>query len=464
MKIKGIATHFHQWKETTIPTERIRLAIKIPPIQRNRSVVLSPLLLVILNSLSYGISRKQPKENLTQIKGRQKMTIVMGDKKVQDVGTWQEFFVPTYSERIRKAKERTMKTPEICLGRARAEMKAYEQYKNEPRIIQRARFLETYLREKAIYILEDELIVGNINSKVRGIAISGTVAPFSPLFVKGLNDMMKGFEAWFKGVIYPEERKELEEVILPYFNGKTFMDYNFERVDPELKEKAYPLTSSCPHIPNGGGASMWRDAGHQMPNHEKVLFKGLKGIREEVEWYISQLGQSYSHFDLKEKLDFYKAVLITLDAAMAYSKRYADLARAMASNESDPKRKKELDRIAEVCEWVPANPARDWWEAVQSVWMIHVIQNCELTGEVNSFGRFDQFMFPFYKKWVIDNKTMTHDEALELLECFQTKIDCGMENTQSLTIGGQTYDGKDACNEVTMLCLEAEEQLNIIQP
>jgi pyruvate-formate lyase len=101
---------------------------------------------------------------------------------------------------------------------------------------------------------------------------------------------------------------------------------------------------------------------------------------------------------------------------------------------------------------------------VQSNWIIHVIDNCELAGEVNSFGRFDQYMYPFYKKSVLDEKTMSHDEALELLMCFYTKLDGAREATQSLTIGGQTSDGKDACNEVTMLCLEADEQLSIVQP
>ncbi|MDH5696017.1 MAG: hypothetical protein OEZ00_05365, partial [Dehalococcoidia bacterium] len=101
------------------------------------------------------------------------MSIEPGDKKVQDVGSWQEFFVPTCSERIQKAKKRALTTPEICLERARAEMKVYEQYKNEPRVIQRARVFETYLREKTIFILEDELIVGNISGKPRGSQISG---------------------------------------------------------------------------------------------------------------------------------------------------------------------------------------------------------------------------------------------------------------------------------------------------
>ena len=348
------------------------------------------------------------------------MAIVFDDKKTKNVGSWQEFFVPTYSERIKRLRQNAIRTPEICLERVRTEMKVYEQYKDEPRIIQRARFLETYLSEKTICIWDDELIVGSFNSKVRGSTIMG--ADYRWL-EKELDDPLKDpqIRPFDRHIIHPEERKELREVIFPYFKGKTIFDYNLEKVDDELKEKAFPSISSCPDIPNIAGSSMPGDVGHQMANYEKVLHKGLKGIRAEVEYYLAQVDQTYDHYSLQEKKDFYKAVLISIDAAIAYAKRYADLAREMAAKETNPKRKKELERIANVCEQVPANPARDWWEAVQSVWMIHVIISCELAFLVHCFGRFDQYMYPFYKKSVIDEKTMTHDEALELLECFWIK-------------------------------------------
>lgn len=406
------------------------------------------------------------------------MAIVLGNKKVENVGSWQEYFIPSLSERIKKAKKRVSGRLEICLERARAEMKAYEQYKNEPRVIQRARVLETYLKEKTISILEDELIVGNITSKFRGQAFSGEV--MSRFMSAELDDPLKDFSIrpYDPFIISTEERKELQQIILPYFKGKTHGDYALRKVDDELKEKAYMGLSTCSHIPNIGDPSMMRDAGHQMANYEKVLYKGLKGIREEVMWNMKQIDKPYMHFGKKEKRDFYEAVLISLDAAIAYAKRYADQAREMAAQEVNPTRKKELQRIAEVCEQVPLNPARGWWEALQSVWMIHVLMYCELTGGMHCFGRFDQYMYPFYKKSVIDDKTMSREEALELLECFWIKINenamltdflasrytVGQGLSQTLVIGGQTRDGKDGCNEVTMLCLEAEEQLSVIQP
>ena len=404
------------------------------------------------------------------------MAIVFGDEETKGLGSWQEFFVPAFSERIKRLRENAIRTPEICLERARTEMKVYEQYKDEPRVIQRARFLETYLREKTIFIGDDELIVGSINSKVRGSTIDGATTRW---LEKELDDPVKDPQVrpFDRHIIYPEERKELREMIFPYFRGRTLGDYNLERVDDELKEKVFPSTSSCPDIPSIADASMAKDAGHQMPNYEKVLHKGLKGVRAEVEYYLSQLDQPYDHYRLQEKKDFYGAVLISIDASIAYARRYADLARAMEAKETNPKRKKELERIGEVCEQVPANPARNWWEAVQSVWMIHVLITCELSGLVHCFGRFDQYMYSFYKKSVIDEKTMTHEEALELLECFWIKTNgsilrsydwvkllTGMGLGIVLTMGGQTRDGKDACNEVTMLCLEADEQVGVLLP
>ena len=404
------------------------------------------------------------------------MAIVFEDKDTKMIGSWQELFVPSCSARITHLREDAIRTPEICLERARTEMRIYEQYKNEPRIIQRALFLEAYLKEKSVFIRDDELIVGSLNSKVRGSIFDGTMSSWME---KELDDPVKDpqLRPFDKHIIHPSERKELREVLIPYFKGKTLFDYNLARIGADVKEKAYPSTSSCPHIPDIADRSMARDAGHQMANYEKVLHKGLKGIREEVAWQMAQLDQPYDHYSLKEKKDFYKAVLISIDAAIAYAKRHADLARLMATKETNPQRKKELERIAEVCAQVPENPARNWWEAVQSVWLTHVIISCELSALVHCFGRFDQYMYPFYKKSVIDNKSMTQDEALELLECLWIKTNgsvlrsyglvkvlTGMGLGNVLTMGGQTREGKDACNDVTMLCLEAEEQLGVLLP
>ena len=140
------------------------------------------------------------------------MAIEFGERRNETVGSWPQFFVPNCSERIQKGRQRTIKEMEICLERARANMKAQEKYKDEPRIIQRARILETYLKEKTIYILEEELIVGNITSKIRG----GPFFDVATRFVDAeLNDPIKDF--WVrpheKFMISAAERNELREVL-----------------------------------------------------------------------------------------------------------------------------------------------------------------------------------------------------------------------------------------------------------
>jgi formate C-acetyltransferase len=405
------------------------------------------------------------------------MAIASGEKNTKSIGSWQELFVPKTTARVKRLRENAIRTPEVSLERVRTEMKIGDKYDKEPRILQRAYFYQTYLKDKIVFIADDELIVGNINSKVRGSTIEGSTTRW---LEKEMDDpvMDPQTRAFDRHIIRPEERKEIREVLIPYYkNKKLLFDYCLEKVDEISKEKAYPSTSSCPHIPDIADWQMFGDVGHQMANYEKVLKIGLKGIKAEVEYYLAQVDQPYEHYSVQQKRDFYKAVLITLDAAIDYAQRYSDLAKQKAAGETDAKRKKELERIAEVCAQVPVNPARDWWEAVQSVWMMHVLITCELSASVHCFGRFDQYMYPYYKKSVLEDKTMTHDEALELLECFWIHTNCtglrswdsvkiltGMGLGNNLTIGGQTREGKDACNDVTILCLECDEELGILLP
>ena len=150
----------------------------------------------------------------------------------------------------------------------------------------------------------------------------------------------------------------------------------------------------------------------------------------------------------------------------------------MAEKETDPARKKELLEIARITKKVPMHPAETWQEALQSVWMTQILILGEQMNYADSFGRFDQYLYPYYKHSVEDTKEITREQALEMLQCFFVKtaewtqiydynsasVQVAFPITQNLLIGGQTQEGTDACNEVTMLCLEAEEQVGLIQP
>jgi pyruvate-formate lyase len=408
------------------------------------------------------------------------MAIDYSNKPNNDIGAWQEVFNAVRSERIEKARERVRKEAEICLERVRAELRAYNQYKDQPTIIQRARFLEIFLKEKSRMILEDELIVGTIGSKTRSAFITTANVPS---FAEEMDDPEKDFSTrpYDRILIHPEERKELREEIIPAVQTGilSLFDYNLNHVDKDILEHTAPGVSSCPHIPIIGDVSMTREAGHMFLNFEKVLYKGIKGIREEVEEKMSELDKPYRRFDRKQRREFYEAVLITLDAATEYFHDYAELAREMAAEEANPRRKKELERIAEICERVPEHSARDWWEALQSIWFLFSLSWMEhATFAVHFLGRIDQILYPFYRKTVEEEKKMTREEALELLECFLVKFNepawalnyewsqwaTGQGLSQTMVIGGQTREGVDACNEVTLLVLEAMQQLRLNQP
>ncbi len=408
------------------------------------------------------------------------MAIERATRTAKDVGSWQQVFKPLRSERVQKARERVRKEAEICLERIRAEIAAHDRHRGEPSIIQRAHFLETFLRDKTTLIQEDELIVGTVGSKPRSAFV--TTANIGSVAAE-MDDPVKDFSVrpYDKIMIHPEERKELREKIIPAVNGASLslLEYNLKNVDREILEHAAPGVSSCPHIPIIGDVSMTREAGHMFLNFDKVLCVGLKGIKDEVRTKLAEVDQPYHQFDRQQRKEFYQSVLITLNAATEYFQRYAALAREMAAKEASLKRKKELGHIAEVCERVPENPARDWWEALQSVWFVFSLSWMEhATFAIHFLGRIDQILYPFYKKTVEEEKRMSREEALELLECFFVKFNepawalnyewsqwaTGQGLAQTMVVAGQTREGKDACNEVTLLVLEAMEQLRLNQP
>ena len=336
------------------------------------------------------------------------------------------------------------------------------------------RFEET----RTLHIYPGELIVGSVTNKVRGSLIFGYL--LGNQLDKELDDPVYDYEIRSndRHHISAEERKVIREQIVPFFKGHCMEDEIYASGDDEVKRLAFAGSAQCKHIPIMADVMTRADAGHALANYEKVLQIGLNGIRKEIQFYKKENEAPYNHFYKKEKEDFYNACLICMDAAEILCNRYAALAEDMAAKEEDQKRKAELTEIARICRKVPMNPAETWQEALQSVWMLQVLILGEQMNYADSFGRFDQYMYPYYKKSVEENKSISRDYALELLECFFVKtaewtqlydynsasVQVAFPITQNLLIGGQTREGTDACNEVTMLCLESEEQVGLIQP
>ena len=213
---------------------------------------------------------------------------------------------------------------------------------------------------------------------------------------------------------------------------------------------------------------------HLAADYETLLKTGLKGYEERTRKLKDQLDLCVP--ENIDKYQFYKAVLIVIDAVKTFAKRFSDLAKEKADN-AEGKRKEELLEISRICLKIPYEPAETFKEALQSTWFIQLILQIESNGHSLSYGRFDQYMYPYYKH-DIDNKLITEDEALELLTNLWIKTltinkvrsqshtfsSAGSPMYQNVTIGGQTTDKKDAVNELSYLILKSVAQTRLPQP
>ncbi|MEM1658173.1 MAG: pyruvate formate lyase family protein [Candidatus Jordarchaeales archaeon] len=211
--------------------------------------------------------------------------------------------------------------------------------------------------------------------------------------------------------------------------------------------------------------------GHIIPNYRKVLEKGFKGIRDELLQWMEK------HED-KEKKDYVRAMVIAIEAVKRLAERYAEEAERLAEKEENEERRRELLEIARICRKVPWEPAETFWEALQSLWFTHMLVMAaeSYPGPGLSHGRFDQYMYPYYKRDIEEGR-LTKEMAKELLRCFWVKHNYAYDYMgkignqginsgfgQLITIGGIKKDGSDAVNELTWLVLEVAEEMNMLEP
>lgn len=323
-------------------------------------------------------------------------------------------------------------------------MESYLETEDLPPILRRARMLEKLLDDMPISLDEDDLIAGSQDS---------CFAPTYNLFKGGLQN----FDGYCR---YADVYNDLSGV--PEDELTRVRDFwsneEFER------RLAGAFTPGEQLAMKEGVCFVEPVTGHTIADHGKVLGLGLDGILSEV----SEREGKARNAGEQDKCLFYQAVTIACNSVKRLASRYARLAVSMAQREEDPERKKTLHGIAEVCCQVPAGPARSFYEAVQSFWLTWMAMTVEQTPNPYAFsvGRFDQFMWPFYKT-DREKGLMTRDAALELLEALYMKFCLGNKFwavSQNIIIGGQDPDGKDGSNELTCLCIEASEDLKLPQP
>ncbi|MDY6912900.1 MAG: glycyl radical protein [Planctomycetota bacterium] len=353
--------------------------------------------------------------------------------------------------------------PEVCSERCRIITELYRQTEDKPAVIRRACALKKILNEMSIFILDGELIVGNHASKPRS-------APVFPEYsVDWILREMDEFDTRPGDAFrVSDENKKILRQLLPYWKQKTHMDRALGMISDSAKEAMdLGIISALGNLSSGDG--------HISVNVKSVLQEGLIGFRKRAELKLRQLDLSEPG-NLSKRM-FLESVLIVCGAASEFAGRFSLQAQQMARQEGNAVRKRELERIAAVCRRVPELPAESFHEAVQSAWFIQLILQIESNGHSFSFGRLDQYLWPYYKK-DIDQQNITRGEALELIENLWAKTFCinklrpwshtrfgaGYPVYQNVTIGGQSADGQDATNEVSCLCLEAAANMRLPQP
>ena len=378
-------------------------------------------------------------------------------------------------ERVYKILDRIQFTvPHVDVERAKFFTESMMTTEGELLTLRWAKALKNVAEKITVYITPDQLLAGRVGKLGRyGILYPEIDGDF---YREVLADLDKREKSPF--IISPEDKRVVMEEIAPYWEGKTYHEHLNKTIPAEIRGVTYHDERGLKSKFVVSETSSYRSALQWVPDYEKVLKRGFIDIQNEAKERLAALDLSNST-DLWDKKPFYEAMIIVCDAIMIWSRRHADLARKLAAEEADEVRKAELLRMADICEWVPAHPARNFREAVQCQWFVQMFSRIEQKASaIISNGRMDQYLFPFYQK-DIEEGTLTRDEARELLECMWVDmaqfIDLyinptgnefqeGYAHWEAVTIGGQTPDGEDATNDLSYLFLESKRDFPLNYP
>ncbi len=353
--------------------------------------------------------------------------------------------------------------PSISVERARLVTEAYKKYANCTPLIQRASVFAYVLDNMTVYIQDNELIVGNHSTKSRATPV------FPEYGAKWILDEMPYFETRNTDplVIDPEDKAELIQ-ILESWGEETFDIRVTKLLDPQAIQ-----AQECGIISIGGRNC---GTGHTVADYEHILPMGLRGMINEAQEKLDTY-KITCDADI-DKIDFWKSVIISTEAVIRFGKRYSTLATEMAAKETDPVRKKELEKIADVCSNVPENQPRDFWEAVQFVWFCQLCYQIEDNGHGVSFGRYDQYLYPYYRDDVESGGPTSKELADELLYCcwikateltqirdrFDSTGFAGYPMWQNIVYSGLKRDGTDGTNGLSFAMVRSWDTVRTTQP
>lgn len=355
------------------------------------------------------------------------------------------------------------KLPVIEADRAVILTKIYKETENEPIIMRRAKAFQAICEELPITIRPDELIVGSNSKAPRGCQV---FPEYSFEWLEREFDTVATRSA--DPFEIEEDTKQKLHEVYQYWKGKTTSELASSYMEQET------LTAMEHNIFTPGNY-FYNGIGHLTVQYEKVLAIGYKGIIKEAQEALKQL--NIADEDYAKRARFLEAVIITSKAAIKYARRYAELAMNMAQECKDRTRKKELITIAQNCANVPEYGATSFYEACQSFWFVQLLLQTESSGHSISPGRFDQYMYPYYKK-DLDAGIITREFAQELMDCIWVKLNdlnkvrdagsaegfAGYSLFQNLIAGGQDEEGNDVTNDLSFMCIEASMHVMLPAP
>ena len=360
------------------------------------------------------------------------------------------------SQRFERIKEKLLSTPmHLCPERAYLITEYFKRYddKTEPMIIRKAKSLRHLLTHKSVHIYPDELIAGNIGSQRKSAIMQPELAG---VFMSEELLWLNKRKTTPLQISWSDRLKLLFKVIPYWF----FRNMPFKAFSPHflqlIRYAKEQLNAAYYLIHEAGGI------GHFLPNYTKMLKLGVKGYLELI--------------DGKEE-DLHRAARIACEGIVDYARRLAEEAEHLCADERDEERAAELMEIARICSKVPYKPAETFHEALQSLWLTHMGVCLESINSAISFGRADQYLYPYYKR-DIDEGRITPERARELLLCFSAKATehvfllsertsqyhGGYLVVQAAIVGGMDQEGKDAVNDLTYIFLDIMEESGLRDP
>jgi len=324
---------------------------------------------------------------------------------------------------------------------------------NEPMVIRKAKALRHLLQNKSVKIFSDELIVGNMGSHRKSTIIQPELA----------GAVMSEEILWMgrrRTNPYPvpwKDRLKLLVKVLPYWLTRNMVSRAFGWYNPRLGRYVLDQLDASYYLINESGG-----IGHFLPAYDRMITRGIRGYMETLDETVS---------------DLHAAALIACEGLADYAGRLSAEARRIAAGEPDPVRRRELDEIARICAKVPLKPAETLQEALQSLWITHMAVCLEGLNSAVSFGRIDQYLYPFYRADIQAGR-LDREKALELLLCFSAKTTehmfllssrvseyhGGYLVAQAATVGGVDSGGNDAVNDLTWLFLDVMELSGLRDP